>query len=330
MRFIIYGAGAVGGTIGARLFQHGFDVLLIARGPHYQAIAERGLTFQSPVEEVCLPIKVVSHPKEIAFNASDVVLMTVKGQHMADALDQLRLAAGDAIPVICCQNGVANERMALRRFSSVYSMVMILPASHIDPGIVQTQAQSITGILDAGVYPKGIDDTITEVCAILERSQFSAKPNANIMPWKYAKLLMNLNNAVQAVADVDEHSRDIARYLRNEALACYKKANLNCVDAKEMRERSGSIIDIVPVKGQTRGGGSSWQSIARKEGTIETDFLNGEIVQLGRLHGVPTPANEIVQRLGNQAAAEQKETGWITQKEIKSKIEALMAEALMG
>jgi 2-dehydropantoate 2-reductase len=51
-----------------------------------------------------------------------------------------------------------------------------------------------------------------------------------------------------------------------------------------------------------RGGGSSWQSLARGTGSIETDFLNGEIVMLGRLHGVPTPANAAMQRIANRLA----------------------------
>ena len=54
MRYIIYGAGAIGGAIGARLFQHSYDVILIARGAHLQAIQQRGLAVESPVETVTL------------------------------------------------------------------------------------------------------------------------------------------------------------------------------------------------------------------------------------------------------------------------------------
>jgi 2-dehydropantoate 2-reductase len=49
-------------------------------------------------------------------------------------------------------------------------------------------------------------------------------------------------------------------------------------------------------------GSSSWQSLARGTGNIEADFLNGEIVLLGRLHGTPTPANAVLQRLANDLA----------------------------
>ena len=51
-----------------------------------------------------------------------------------------------------------------------------------------------------------------------------------------------------------------------------------------------------------RGGGSSWQSLQRGTGTIETNYLNGEIVLLGRLHDVPTPVNALLQRVANDAA----------------------------
>ena len=58
-----------------------------------------------------------------------------------------------------------------------------------------------------------------------------------------------------------------------------------------------------PIAGQRRvRGGSSWQSLARRPGSIESDYLNGEIVLLGRLHGVPTPVNTVLQRIANRLA----------------------------
>ena len=47
MRFVVYGAGAIGGVIGARLHQHGHEVVLIARGAHLEAIRARGLRIES-------------------------------------------------------------------------------------------------------------------------------------------------------------------------------------------------------------------------------------------------------------------------------------------
>ncbi|WUJ19490.1 hypothetical protein OHS70_07955 [Streptomyces sp. NBC_00390] len=44
----------------------------------------------------------------------------------------------------------------------------------------------------------------------------------------------------------------------------------------------------------SRTGGSTWQSLVRGTGSIETDHLNGEMVLLGRQQGVPTPVNEVL------------------------------------
>ena len=57
-----------------------------------------------------------------------------------------------------------------------------------------------------------------------------------------------------------------------------------------------------PFDGAPDDGGSSWQSLARGTGRIETDYLAGEIVRLGRLHGVATPVNELLQVLARGAA----------------------------
>ena len=60
-----------------------------------------------------------------------------------------------------------------------------------------------------------------------------------------------------------------------------------------------------------RGGSSTWQSLTRTTGDIECDFLNGEIALLGRMHGVPTPANSLVQRLAREGAVAQLGVGGI-------------------
>ena len=77
------------------------------------------------------------------------------------------------------------------------------------------------------------------------------------------------------------------------------------MDREEDEARRGDVIRWEPGGGKSRPGASSWQSLARGTGSIEADYLNGEIVMLGRLHGVATPVNLALQRLANQAAREQ-------------------------
>src|SRR5689334_22764924 len=133
MRIIIYGAGAVGGVIGGRLAEHGHDVVLIARGDHLRAMQEKGLEIDSPAGAVTVPVAAVGRPSEIDFKTGDVVILTMKTQDTEAALDELRDAAGPDVAVACAQNGVENERLAVRRFANVYGVPVRLPATHLEP-----------------------------------------------------------------------------------------------------------------------------------------------------------------------------------------------------
>lgn len=303
MRYIIYGAGGIGGAIGARLLQHGHEVILICRGAHLHAIQSTGLTLKTPTETLTLTIRAVSHPEEIALSPDDVVLLTMKSQDTEMALRDLERAGGRDLAVICGQNGVDNERLAIRRFARVYGMVVWMPATYLEPGLVLNHAEPVGGMLDAGRYPDGVDPLISQVTQELTTCGFSAAPERNIMRWKYTKLLSNVRNAFQAACGFEAHSRKIIRALRAEALACYQAAGIEFVPEDELQARVRSQIKLVDIEGHPRAGGSSWQSLMRGLPTVEADFLNGEIVMLGRLHGIPTPCNALLQHLVNDMAS---------------------------
>jgi 2-dehydropantoate 2-reductase len=320
MRYIIYGAGGIGGAIGARLFHQGHKVVLICRGDHLKVIQDKGLILKVPQETFQLAIPVVGHPDEVKFSTADVVLMTMKSQDTEMALRDLERAGGSDVAVICGQNGVDNERMATRRFSRVYGMVVWMPATYLEPGLVLNHAQPIDGILDAGCYPHGIDPLITQVTQDLTQCGFSATPDPNIMRWKNTKLLSNVRNAFQAVCGFDARSRKIVHALRDEALACYKAAGIDFVPEEELQERVRSQLELVDIEGHPRTGGSSWQSLVRGLPTVEADFLNGEIVMLGRLHGIPTPCNQLLQKTANQMARTGQRPGSITVEELEQQL----------
>ena len=322
MRYIIYGAGAVGGVIGGRLFQNGRDVVLIARGPHLEALRRDGLTLQSASETAQLQITVAGSPAEIEFRDGDAVLLTMKTQDTEAALDELRATADVSVPIFCAQNGVENERLAVRRFQNVYGITVMLPAAHMEPGIVRSHASNKSGMLDLGRYPSGSDEIAQAVADDLNASDFSVIVHDDVMRWKYAKLLGNLGNALQAACGFGADYGDIYAVVRDEAIACYRAAGIDYADADEVRERRDGVLGFAP-NGPRRQGGSSWQSLARGTGSIETDFLNGEISLLGRLHNVPTPANSVLQRIAARLVREGAEPGSLTPDEVRSEIAAL-------
>jgi 2-dehydropantoate 2-reductase len=320
MRYVVYGAGGIGGVIGARLHQSGHNVALIARGSHFEAIRGSGLRLQSPDEDVTLDIPVASHPQEIAWKDDDVVLLSMKSQDTESALVALSASAPPTVAVACAQNGVANERAALRFFANVYGICVMCPTNYLTPGVVQAYSAPVSGILDTGRYPDGVDEIATAIAESFARSTFVSEPRPDIMRWKYGKLLMNLGNGIDALCGPAARSTDLFRIVREEGIEVLRAAGIPFVDAEEDAARRGSHMSLRPIAGERRGGGSTWQSLARGLSSVETDYLNGEIVTLGRLHGVPTPANELMQHLTARAARDGVEAGSVSPDEILGRL----------
>jgi 2-dehydropantoate 2-reductase len=176
VRYIIIGAGAVGGTVGGCLAQGGHEVVLVARGAHLDALRAGGLRLGTPSGTYTVPIPAVGGPQEIALRRGDVLIVATKSQDSVAVLAEwagqpVTGAAGGSgaadkgaagrgvaardLPVVCAQNGVANERMALRRFRHVYGMCVWLPATLVAPGEVAAHWQPQAGLLPVGRYRPG-------------------------------------------------------------------------------------------------------------------------------------------------------------------------------
>lgn len=299
MHLVVYGAGAVGGVIGARLALAGVDVTLVARGDHLDAIRSKGLTLESADGREAVPVTAVGGAAEVAWRPDTVILLAVKGHQTAAALADLVPHAPPETPVAVAMNGVSNEREVLRHFASTHAICVMQPCAHLEPGVVVQQCHPVPGILDLGRYPVGSDETSHAVAEDLRAAGFVSVVRDDIMAWKHRKLLMNLGNAVQACFAPSTAADALQERVRAEGEAVLAAADIPVVGADEDVRRRGDLL-----RGRTRAEafGSSWQSLARGTGAIETDHLNGEVVLLGRLHGVPTPANEALRRIALQLA----------------------------
>ena len=308
MRYVIYGAGAIGGGIGALLHHHDHEAILIARGAHLDRIRAGGLTVRTPAETFTANVPAVADPSEIDFRPDDIVLLTTKSQDSVAALENLRAVAGPDIPVICAQNGVNNEREAARRFHNVYAMIVMMPATFLQPGEVILHGTPISAWLDAGCYPTGLDPLITQICENISTSGMIAKPDPAPMRIKYAKLRSNLNNAMDALIGNESRTGPVVARMIEEADACFAAASIEVASPHELADRHAAVMSQGDVPGYERRGTSAWQSLARGR-SIEADYLNGEIVLLGTMLGVPTPYNHATQILANAAAATGAEPG---------------------
>ena len=313
MRYIFYGAGSIGGVMAARLLQHGREVVLIARGRHLDALREHGLTLRTPADSVHVEVEVVDHPREIAFADGDIVVLTMKTQDTVDALDELRAAAGDGIPVICAQNGVVNERQALRRFARVYSMIIRFPGALLEPGVVANYDRKGAGEIELGRHPAGVDALVEEMAADLTACGFDGQAEPQMARWKYQKLIVNLGSAFAGVFGLGAETTEIRAALEAEAVACYAAAGIDAATREEAepigRQRG---FEFAEIEGEAPFASSLWQGIQRGLRSAETDYLNGEIALMGALHGVPTPYNRALGVLANRCAREGLTPGTVT------------------
>jgi 2-dehydropantoate 2-reductase len=304
VRVIVLGAGGIGGVIGGRLLQHGHQVVLIARGEHLRTIQTTGLRLEDPDETIILRIAAVGSPSEISFQPDDVVVLATKTQDASAALLQLREVAPSNIPVVCATNGVESERLCARLFHNTYGMNVMMPTAFLEPGVVQVISAPIGGALDVGRFPSGVDDVTAELAGMLNRSQFVSHARPDIMRAKYRKLIMNCSNAVEAACGQrGDASAELMRRITNEAETVLVAANIDVATEDEEAPKRNLMV-YRPINGMHRGGGSTWQSLVTGR-SVETDYLNGEIVLLGAIHGVATPVNSLLQRIMRTMAADQ-------------------------
>ena len=226
------------------------------------------------------------------------MLLAVKSQQTAAALDDLAAHAPPTPRWSRVQNGVANEQAVLRRFARTYAVCVMLPSAHLEPGVVAQKCSPMPGILDIGRIPRGTDDLDERdrraTCAAPASSR-SRGPTS----WRgsTASSILNLGNGVDAVCAPGAEADELARRARAEGELVLRPAGIDRRRARGGR-RAARRHSCGPPTGTWRGRRLDVaERAARRRGSVEIDYLAGEIVLLGRLHGVPTPVNELVQQV---------------------------------
>lgn len=317
MRIIVYGVGAIGGTVAAALSLSGREVVGIARGAQFEAIQADGLRLRSPTANRVARFRCVPDPCDLELVRDDMVLLAMKSQDTLPALERLRTAGLDEQPVFCLQNGVTNERLALRRFSNVHGATVMIPSLYRIPGEVAAFCAPKLGFLDFGRYPTGADEADDSLADALLGASIEAFVSSDVMAGKFGKLLMNLGNVMQAALEVPEVPPELARLVRAEGARALEAAGIRWVDIMNDNPAKHELIRQKAVDGVENVGWSTRQSLVRGANSIETDYLNGEIVLLGRLHGVPTPLNAALTRLGRKLAADGAGPGRMSRAELE-------------
>lgn len=151
MKFAVFGAGGVGGYLGARLAAAGHEVHLVARGEHLAALQSDGMHVESVLGDATVDLPATDDPTDVG--PCDCVLFCVKAYDTRDAAADLSLLLGEHTAVVSFQNGVDNERWLADSIGEghVVGGVAYIFSTIKEPGVVEHTggpARFIVGELD--------------------------------------------------------------------------------------------------------------------------------------------------------------------------------------
>ncbi|MFJ9345327.1 2-dehydropantoate 2-reductase [Streptomyces sp. NPDC101237] len=312
-RFAVLGAGAVGCHLGGRLSAAGYDVTLIGRPAAMDVLRERGLTLSTsarpPVRLAPERLTLATGPEAAA--GADYVLVTVKTAGTAAAAEGLAPHLAPGAVVVSFQNGLHNPA----------TLRAALPGRTVLAGMVPYNVvRSEPGTVHQGMPGTLMTEPDDRLVAALRAAHLAVAARTDMSEVQHAKLLLNLNNAINALSGLPLRDqlgeRDYRRCLalcQREALAAYRAAGvaparlgptapavtphvLGLPDGL-FRRLAGATLRI-----DAHARSSMWEDLQRGRPT-EIDSLQGEIVALAAAHGRTAPANARLVELVHAAEA---------------------------
>lgn len=337
IRYVIFGAGAIGAAIGGLLNRAGSKVVCVARPAVAEAL-KQGIVIEEHGERTTLTADAVTAVDQLLPQEGDVALITTKSQASEEAARELSQVYDETLPVVCLQNGVRNEEIVAARFRTVYAGLVFFSAVQLEPSLIGLPQGRTVAI---GCYPDGLDDWARRICADFDRAGLEVLCSPHVMAMKWGKLIANLNNATttitgfwleRAMADAD--MRELMLAVREEGLRVADAAGIAVEPPADqpspIRIREMTIKLRQPLKlekagnldEQVRTYSSMWQDLYLGRKQNEAEFLNGEIIARGKRLGIPTPYNSTLLEIVNRMFAEGLKPGLYAPKELHAIIES--------
>jgi 2-dehydropantoate 2-reductase len=311
MQVMVYGAGAVGSVVGARLHETGASVRLIGRKAHVAAIQANGLLVRGRTDSRLVHLPATT---ELA-GAADIILLTVKSQDVQAACRNISGVHSTAT-VVTMQNGVRSDREAadILGRDRIVGCVLNISATYLEPGVVEQNTGALLQVGAPFVESAGRVEPVLD----LLRPAMKTECVPDIARARWTKLMANLNNAIMAITGLP-----IAKALRHQGLARLAVATIR--EGVKTAQAGGFALDqssrarlframatlpfVVSARlfgprlagnfpADSTYGPSTLQSFQRGTSS-ELDYLNGEVVTLGERTRRPTPFNSGLLQAGH-------------------------------
>jgi 2-dehydropantoate 2-reductase len=316
MKILVYGAGAVGGYLGAKLVQSGHDVTMIARAATAEVASANGLYVTEDSRTVLVRPQVVNSVAQ-AFMGDDVsydaIIMAMKSYDLRPALDPLIAFCPDPPPIITTQNGIGVEQPLINQFGAeriVAGSVTIPISKETVNKIIVERADR--GLALAPIQPR---HNIKEWVNLFKKAGVDTIRVNSYEAMKWSKALLNIvGNATSAILNrrptliyKSDAVFELEMQMLRETLAVMEKLKLELVDlpgtptnrlAFSVRRLPKTLLKPILIRAVTEGRGDKMPSfhidLAAGKGKSEVIYHNGAIAKAGQEHNVPTPVNTVL------------------------------------
>ncbi len=312
MRFLIFGAGAIGTYIGGSLATHGYPVVFLDTPETVQKIKAAGmqLKIQESVDTIDSPDIFGSLQACLTQGAYDAAVFAIKSFDTEAALEEINPFKEKMPPILCLQNGVENEQ----KIAEVLGEGRVISGT-VTSAVGRLPSGEVTLERLRGVGISAKSSISGDLLNALNQSGLNARLFKSGSSMKWSKLLTNLlSNASSAILKMSPAEvfsepmlfRMEVEQLR-EALQVMKAMRITAINlpgtpvrALAFAARSLPLIFAQPLLQKAVGGGrgakmpSLYLDLHSGRGQSEVDFLNGAIVRYGEKYGVATPVNRLL------------------------------------
>ena len=312
MDILIYGAGAVGGYLGARLTQQQHNVTLITREVMAQLVGETGLELTEGGKRIVTrPTAVTSVAQAFKDGQTyDLIILAMKAYDMAAAINPLIAFCPEPNMIITTQNGIGIEKGLIKQFGAEH----VIAGSFTLPIRKETTTQLVAERTDGGfcLAPTQPKQNIKPWLNLFKQAGLEAKAFKEYESMKWSKAFLNIiANATSAILNRrpgliyrSDLIFDLEIKMLQETLAVMKAAGHKVVDlpavpatklAFSVRRLPRSLLKPGLAKLVAEGRGDKMPSfhidLTTGKGKSEVVYHNGAIAKAGKEQGIPTPVN---------------------------------------
>jgi 2-dehydropantoate 2-reductase len=318
----VIGAGGIGGTVAAGLALAGERVTVVDRAPaHVAAMRADGLRLDGVHGDQRVRFERVLLPEELD-GPLGLVILAVKSHHTADALQTIAPLLADDGVVVSLQNGLNERRIAeaVGPRRTLGGMVHLV-ADYVGPGRVTRFAE---GELRIGELDGALTD---RVVAVARRLGQVAPTSVTDNIWGYLWAKQVYSCYLVATALVDAPSSEMLKpawakrifvaimgeatevaLAEGVALEEYARLDPRIMLARDTDELRRALAALPT--GSAKGNSGIWRDIHVRHRASETEFLTGDVVRIGRQHGLPVPLNSRVAEMVAEIEAGQRAAAW--------------------